>query len=114
MLNEMMIGVLSITFNRAYTIPDYDSSTAVTLKAEDLDKYLGVYSSPQLPIKITISKNKNTLMGQATGQGAFALEATKADEFKVEALNVSLTFDVAKDQMTFKQNGATFIMTREK
>ena len=89
MLNEMMIGVLSITFNRAYTIPDYDSSTAVTLKAEDLDKYLGVYSSPQLPIKITISKNKNTLMGQATGQGAFALEATKADEFKVEALNVS-------------------------
>jgi len=114
MLNDLMIGVLSITFNKAYTIPAYDSAAAITLKSEDLDKYLGVYASPQLPIKITISKNNATLMGQATGQAAFALEATKADEFKLEAANVSLTFDVAKGQMTFKQNGATFIMTREK
>ena len=110
-LNTLMIGVLSILFNRPYAIPTFES---ITLKSEDLDKYLGVYASPQLPIKITITKKDATLIGQATGQPSFALEATKADEFKLESINVSLTFDPAKGLMTFKQNGATFIMTREK
>lgn len=110
-LNDMMIGVLNIIFNKPYTLPTYSS---VTLKSEDLDKYLGTYTSPQLPIKITFTKKGATLIGQATGQSSFALEPVQHDEFKVTALNVSVTFDPAKGEMTFKQNGAIFLMTREK
>jgi serine-type D-Ala-D-Ala carboxypeptidase/endopeptidase len=35
---------------------------------QDLDKYLGVYNSKQLPIKIVITKNNLNLIAQATGQ----------------------------------------------
>ncbi len=40
---------------------------------QDLDKYLGIYSSKQLPIKITITKNNLNLIAQATGQNALTL-----------------------------------------
>ena len=110
-LNALTVGVLSILFNRPYAVPTFES---VTLKSEDLDKYLGVYATPQLPIKITITKKDNILIAQATGQQALPLEAGKDNEFKVDALNINLTFDPDKGIMTLKQNGATFAMTREK
>jgi CubicO group peptidase (beta-lactamase class C family) len=44
-MNNILIGVLSIYFNKPYPIPTFNT-TPVSLKTEDLDKYLGVYSRP--------------------------------------------------------------------
>src|ERR1700754_4415947 len=60
-LNDMMIGVLSIAFNRPYTLPTF-TPTGIKLQSADLDKYLGVYGSTALPIKITVTKNDTALM----------------------------------------------------
>jgi D-alanyl-D-alanine carboxypeptidase len=110
-INNLSIGALSILFNKPYVIPSFNP---VILKTEDLDKYLGTYVTGQMPLKITITNKENVLYAQATGQSAFPLVATKPDVFTYDAAGINLIFDTAKNQMTLKQNGAIFIMTKEK
>ena len=40
-MNDILIGVLSIYYNREYSIPKFIPKTTITLKPEDLDIYLG-------------------------------------------------------------------------
>ena len=110
-LNDILIGVLSIYFNRDYKIPSFNT---ITLKSEELDKYLGIYSSLQIPLKITITKEKNSLIAQATGQSSFPLEATEKDKFKFDMAGVKLEFLPDKKEMTLKQNGGVFLFTKDK
>jgi D-alanyl-D-alanine carboxypeptidase len=114
-LNDVTIAMLSIALNKTYKIPDFKPSELVSnLKPEDLDKYLGVYASTAIPLKITITKNGAVLMAQATGQGAFPLNATAVNEFKFEAAGITLIFDPANHQMTLKQGGGSFLFSKEK
>jgi len=110
-LNDILIGVLSIYFKRDYSIPTF---TSVSLKTEELDKYLGVYSSTQLPLKITITKDNATLIAQATGQSSFPLEPTEKDKFKFDQAGVKMEFNTDKSEMTLKQNGGIFLFTKDK
>ncbi|WP_342646040.1 serine hydrolase domain-containing protein [Mucilaginibacter sp. CSA2-8R] len=110
-LNNMMIGVLSIAFNKAYTIPNFKP---VASSAQELDQYIGIYSSTQIPIKITIGKNETTLTAQATGQSAFSLDAAGNRTFKFDAAGITLIFDPANGQMTLKQGGRTYLLTKAK
>ncbi|NRF41781.1 serine hydrolase [Pedobacter foliorum] len=111
LMNNVTIGVLSIAFNKPYTIPSYANTFSV--KPEDLDQYLGIYSTDKLPFKIAITKKDGILYGQATGQSAFPLEPVKANVFALESAGITGTFDVEKKQMTFQQGGATFVLTKD-
>lgn len=102
---------LHIYFNDPFTVPEFKT---ITLKTEDLDKYLGVYSSTQLPLKITITKDNNTLKAQATGQGQFSLDALGADKFGFDAAGIVMEFEPAKSQFTLKQGGGTYLFTKDK
>jgi len=75
--NDILIGVLSIYFQIDYQLPDF--KPGIELTSEDLDQYLGIYSSPSFPLKITISKDNNILIAQATGQSSFPLDAYEKD-----------------------------------
>ncbi|HZK94253.1 MAG TPA: D-alanyl-D-alanine carboxypeptidase, partial [Prolixibacteraceae bacterium] len=88
--------------------------TSVSMKTEELDKYLGVYSSTQLPLKITITKDNTSLIAQATGQSSFPLEATEKDKFKFDQAGVVIEFNPDKNEMTLKQNGGVFLFTKDK
>jgi len=110
-VNEILIGVLSIYFNQEYSIPTFKT---ISLKTEDLDKYLGVYSSMQMPLKITITKDNTTLVAQATGQGSFPLEATEIDKFKFDEDGVKVEFNVNKNEFTITQRGTSFLFTKDK
>jgi CubicO group peptidase (beta-lactamase class C family) len=112
-MNDILIGVLSIYFNMPYFIPTFNASP-ITLKTEDLDKYLGVYSSTQIPLKITITKKNTTLISQATGQSSFPLEATEKDKFKFDPAGIEVEFNPDKNEMTLKQGGETVLFTKEK
>jgi hypothetical protein len=105
------LGVLSIYFKAPYALPSFIS---IALKSADLDKYLGIYSSTQLLLKITISKNNTTLIAQATGQSAFPLEASAKDQFVFYQAGIELLFDTSKAEMTLNQGGETFLYTRDK
>lgn len=102
---------LHIYFNDPFTVPEFKT---ITLKTEDLDKYLGVYSSTQLPLKITISKENATLRAQATGQSQFGLDALAPDKFAFDAAGIVIEFEPAKSQFTLKQGGGTYLFTKDK
>ena len=106
-MNNILIGVLSIYFNKPYSIPTF------SLKTEDLDKYLGVYSSTQIPLKITITKNASTLFAQATGQSSFPLDPTEKDKFKFDPAGIIMEFNPDKNEMTLKQGGENVAFNKE-
>jgi D-alanyl-D-alanine carboxypeptidase len=106
-MNSIMIGVLSIYFNKPYSIP------AFSLKPEDLEKYLGVYSTTQIPLKITITKNGATLFAQATGQQSFPLDPTEKDKFKFDPAGIIMEFNPDKNELTLKQGEEIVVFTKE-
>ena len=93
-----------------FQIPTF---TTYQLKSGDLDKYLGIYSSPTFPLKISITKLENTLYAQATGQSAFNLKPTEKDKFEFDKAGIVIEFDTANNQMDLKQGGKTFKLTKE-
>ncbi len=108
--NQISIALLSAVYNRPYEIPDFKT---FAVSNADLDKYAGVYSSKQTPLKITVSRKDNILMAQATGQSAFPLEATAKDRFKFEPGKIVLEFNPADGSMILKQAGRTVNFSRE-
>ena len=103
--NDISIAVLSAVFNKSYQIPVY---TNYTLTSEDLDKYLGIYASKQIPLKITVTKNKNTLIIQATWQQAFVVEAKEKDKFSLDQVGAKFEFNPTEKTMILFQGGGKF------
>lgn len=110
-MNDIIIGALSIYFGEVYDIPEF---TTIILKSEDLDKYLGVYSSTELPLKMIISKENNSLIAQATGQSSFPLEATAKDTFQFRQAGVVIEFTTEKNEFILKQGGGSYVFTKDK
>jgi D-alanyl-D-alanine carboxypeptidase len=107
-MNNILIGILSIYFDKPYSIPTFN------LKTEDLDKYLGVYSSTQIPPKITITKKAVTLFAQVTGGPLFPLDPTEKDKFKSDSFGLTLEFNLDKNELTVKQGDNLLLFTKEK
>jgi len=104
-VNDVAIGALSIYFNKPYAIPQFKTLPVIVTNP---DKYLGRYISTKSPLKITISKNKNTLVAQASGQRAFPLEARGNDRFMLDIAGLELQFDTVKHSFIYFQNGETY------
>lgn len=108
--NDISIAVLSAVYDKPYEIPVF---TTYNLTSEDLDKYLGVYSSKQISLKITITKNGNTLIAQGTGQPAFPIEATDKDKFKFDQAGAKFEFNPKENKMILFQGGGQIEFTKE-
>ncbi len=109
-LNDILIGALSIFFGREYALPTFET---LTLDSATLSKYLGVYSSPSFPLKVTITQKDNTLIGQATGQPSFPLEAYETDKFKFHPAMLKLDFAPSDGIMLLHQGGQTFELKKK-
>jgi hypothetical protein len=110
-VNDIMLRTINIYFNKPDKLPEF---TTYNYKPEDLDQYLGVYSSLQIPIKLTITKNAGKLFGQGSGQQAFPLEASAKNVFKFEPAGIVIHFDPEKEDFVLEQGGGKFTFTREK
>ena len=109
-LNNIVSGVFDIYWNKPFEIPTFET---VAVSPEVLDKYVGVYSSPEVPFKLTITRDKSTLVAQPTGQPASSLEAIAQNKFKLESRGVVLEFDAANTQLTFNRGGRDTVFTKE-
>ena len=109
-LNDLVSGVFDIYWNKPFEIPTFET---VAVSPEVLDKYVGVYSSPEVPFKLTITRDNSTLVAQPTGQPASSLEATAENKFKLESRGAVLEFDAAKTQLTFKRGDRNVLFTKE-
>jgi D-alanyl-D-alanine carboxypeptidase len=109
-VNDIMIGALSIYYNQGFSIPTF---TTIALSDAELDQYTGVYSSKEMPLKITVTKDGKTLMAQATGQGAFPLESTAKNVFKFDAAGIKMEFNPGQKEMTLTQGPGKYLFTKE-
>ncbi len=110
-MNDILIGALSIYFGKEYELPEF--KPALELTSEQLDQYLGTYSTPDFPIKITITKKGNTLIGQGTGQPSFSMEAYEEHKFKFEQAGLTLEFIPEKEEVILRQGGQEWKMKKE-
>jgi Peptidase family M1 domain len=84
------------------------------LTSADLDKYVGTYSSKQIPIKITFTKEGNELQAEGEGQPKFTMKFKQKHTFIFEEAGIEVKFDANKNEMTLKQGGGEFLFTKEK
>ncbi len=110
-MNDILIAVLSIYYNKPYQIPSFNN---IVLSGEELNKYIGTYSSTEAPIKITISKDKNSLIAQASGQSSFPLEPYGTARFKFERVGIIIEFNLTKNELLLKQSGSQIVFTKDK
>lgn len=108
--NDIAIAALSDCFDKPFTLPSF---YAVELTSADLDKYLGSYANPEMPIKISITKDSFSLIAQATGQLSFTLELIGKDSFEFSPAGVEIQFMPQKNLLILKQGGGEFSFKRE-
>ena len=108
---DITVGALKIYYNEEYTLPEFKSS--MELKSEDLDQYIGVYSSSTNPLKITISKDSTVLIAQASGQPSFPLEAYELHKFKFDQAMIKFEFIPEVNKMILKQGESEFELIRK-
>lgn len=88
-------------------------SKTIMLKADELEKYTGIYSNENFPIKIEFFVKDGLLMGQGDGQGAFPLESFANHTFKFEPAQIALIFNTENNTINFTQAGQTFTFVKE-
>jgi hypothetical protein len=111
-----------LIFHTAWAVANRDQRIMVDEKfrptgyaptAADLDRYVGSYATPGIPLKIVLSKEGTTLKAQATGQPAFALEPVRQGVFKFDQAGLQLDFAPDKPAFTLNQGGQKIEFTKE-
>ena len=110
-VKDILSGVIDIYYGKPFEIPAFET---IVVNPEVLDKYIGVYSSPDAPRKWTVTRDAGTLFVQPGSEGAAALEATAPDKFQLFGGKVTFEFDAAKNQMILKRGGRSIVFTKEK
>jgi len=87
-------------------------STSYQPSAADLDRYLGAYTSAQLPLKLAFSRDGDHLQALADGWRPIALEATRPGCF-IDPAGAVLEFDPAGTTFTFRQSGKRYAFTKQ-
>jgi len=110
-INDILLGALSVYYKKPYSLPVF---TTYAVTPEELAQYLGIYSSTQIPLKITFTRDNGMLYGQATGQPSFPLEAVSKNVFKFEMAGIVITFNDGGTEFVLEQGGGKFTFTRDK
>jgi CubicO group peptidase (beta-lactamase class C family) len=109
---EVLRGIRNIFLGQPYSLPDLQPGTYAPVSA-DLDRYVGTYASTKFPLKITISRDGNTLKAQFTGKLAFPLEATRKDVFRSDKAGLLVRFDAAKPAFLMTGEGVSHEFVKE-
>ena len=111
-VNDILLAAFANYYGKPFTVPTFKS---LEYSAEQLKKFAGVYASPALPIKITVTARDKKLFAQATGQPEFPLNASdEKNNFKFDPAQIILKFDTEKTTMILNQGGQEFLFTKEK
>lgn len=103
--------VRKILYNEA--LPIVKALKPVTLSEHDLDKYLGVYSTDKVPLKLTITKKNNVLYTQATGQSEIPMESFENDTFTFDPAGIKIMFNVKENTLELNQGNIKLKFTKE-
>ena len=90
--------------------PVFDVST---VKTEDLDHFLGEYTSQGVPVVITFSKEGTVLIADVTGQGKVNLAQTGTNKFEYTEAGAVFEFTPGKNEFVLKQGGGKYTFTKK-
>ncbi len=110
MTMPLVISILDAYFKNDSTLK---KKATINLKPEDLDVYLGVYSSETFPAKVTFTKKGNVLFAQATGQPIFKLIPPKKDSFIYDAMGIRFDFNLKNKTMQLTFGGKKHLLKKE-
>lgn len=116
-LNDLALAVLNTYFEKPLVLPDFNIPV-ITLTAEQMQAYLGVYTSPDFPLEIKIFADKQGLRAQASGQSDFPLEAMNTLDFRFEPAKLLMHFMPSADEksmigLKLTQQGRTFEFSKK-
>ena len=103
--NDFAIGLLSIIYDKDYSLPELTEYTPDTVY---YDAYSGTYSSPELPIAITVFQKDGALRAQGEGQSSFVLTPKSKHAFAYVKAGINITFDPDAETFVFEQGGQQF------
>ena len=112
-VSGVFIGAVKTYFGMDFTIPDFSPKETIEVTSEELEQFIGTYSSPNFPIDIYITKNGNTLIAQGEGQSSFPLDALESNTFYSENVMIKLTFQPEQNKVLVEQGGQTYELTKE-
>lgn len=104
--NDIMIGILSIYYKLPYPFPNFSK-----LDAELIKKYVGDYTSKDIPLAIKIFEKDGNLLAQATGQPSFPLTYSSDTTFVFAQAGIEMDFNATG--FVLKQGGAKFNYTKK-
>lgn len=102
--------IMTAASGKDFEMPDFKG---VVVSTDILKKYEGNYKTNDFPLDIRIFVENGVLKGQATGQGAFPLEAVSETEFKFEMAGIKVKFNAGRGTMDFSQGANKFIFKKE-
>lgn len=91
----------------------WTSSQATPVEKVNLKAFTGVFSTQELPLKLTFTEKDGQLYAQATGQAEFALQYEGNNKFTFEQADIAITFSADKKSIDFSQGGRSFKFTKE-
>ncbi|HLS11189.1 MAG TPA: serine hydrolase domain-containing protein [Flavobacteriaceae bacterium] len=111
-LNDMGVSILQAATGKGeVTIPTFD---ACQLTEADQEQYIGVYSSNQIPLKITVRKSDRGLSVQATGQPSLELHCEdEPHTFTYKMAGLKMVFIPEEDSFRLLQGGGNFLFVKE-
>jgi len=109
-LNDLSIVLLRAAYGKEFDLPVFSE---IKIDENKLNELTGVYASDSFPLKITIRVVDGKLSAQATGQSSFVLKAKNDSVFTFKQAGVVLEFNREKQEMTLKQGGGVFTLTKE-
>lgn len=115
-MNNILIGTWSIYFEKPFEIPSLDTKT-ISLTLDQMQKYVGSFTSSQLPMDFEVFVEDSTLKGQASGQSSFPLAAENKTTLRFDRAGVVIEFDSLRDgkyqKFTLSQGGGTYEFSRK-
>jgi CubicO group peptidase (beta-lactamase class C family) len=111
-VRDIITGVFDVYWNRPFQVPSLD---ALNVSPDVLDRYVGIYTIPGTPARMSVTRDGGTLFIQAGGEGpGVPLEATAENKFQIGGPRATVEFDAAKGQMTIKRPQGERVFTKEK
>jgi D-alanyl-D-alanine carboxypeptidase len=110
-VKDIVSGALDVYWNRPFEVPNLEG---LALSTDILDRYVGVYSIPGTPARVTFTRDGQTLFFQPASENAgVPIEATAENKFKIDPF-VLFEFDVANGRLTINRAGQERTFTKEK
>lgn len=107
---DIMDAIMKICFNEPFEIP---FSKPVTVRSEDLDKYLGKYTSEQMQITINCTKEGDKLLLETRGH-IFEAEPISHNYFMHTPTGYFFEFFPEKDELLVKETDNIYYLKRVK